>query len=39
MMRCEGRKMLERKVLRRSSRAGDLVGWKTGRGPGLFVSS
>ena len=39
MIRCEGRKMLVRKVLRRSSRAGDLVGWKTGRGPGWFVSS
>lgn len=25
--------MLLRKVLRRASRAGDGVGWKTGRGP------
>lgn len=39
MMRCEGRKMLVRKVLRRSSRAGDAVGWKTGNGPGECVSS
>lgn len=33
-MRCEGRKTLARKVARRASRAGEGVGWKTGRGPG-----
>lgn len=39
-MRWEGRKTLRRKVLRRASRAGEVVGWKVGRGPGgLIVSS
>ena len=31
--------MLERKVLRSSSRAGEGVGWKTGSGPEMLVSS